>query len=212
MTLIKSTIHQQLLIKLMTVFTGYMQSNQRILRFINQHKLAIAVTTYVVVFVVIAFVISLRSSHDTTESIENISGFTDQIDNNSGDVVMHGQSNPEINDIPNSPAVYGIDNLSSMGISDQRVQDIRNILRGYYANYNINNKDNKINTVSIGKDIVRDRDNTIGNGSNTYTASFQVNEDSNQTDTIIIVIFDNGDLSISIKSPEGIDTIYNSTT
>ena len=196
----------------MTVFTGYMQSNQRILRFINQHKLAIAVTTYVVVFVVIAFVISLRSSHDTTESIENISGFTDQIDNNSGDVVMHGQSNPEINDIPNSPAVYGIDNLSSMGISDQRVQDIRDILRGYYANYNINNKDNKINTVSIGKDIVRDRNNTIGNGSNTYTASFQVNEDPNQTDTIIIVIFDNGDLSISIKSPEGIDTIYNSTT
>lgn len=196
----------------MTVFTGYMQSNQRILRFINQHKLAIVVTTYVVVFVAIAFVISLRSSHDTTESIENISGFTDQIDNNSGDVVMHGQSSPEINDIPNSPAVYGIDNLSSMGISDQRVQDIRDILRGYYANYNINNKDNKINTVSIGKDIVRDRDNTIGNGSNTYTASFQVNEDPNQTDTIIIVIFDNGNLSISIKSPEGIDTIYNSTT
>lgn len=189
-----------------------MQSNQRILRFINQHKLAIAVTAYVVVFVVIAFVISLRASHNTTESIENISGFTDQIDNNSGDVVMHGQSNPEINDIPNSPAVYGIDNLSSMGISDQRVQDIRDILRGYYANYNINNKDNKINTVSIGKDIVRDRDNTIGHGSNTYTASFQVNEDSNQTDTIIIVIFDNGNLSISIKSPEGVDTIYNSTT
>ena len=189
-----------------------MQSNQRILRFINQHKLAIAVTAYVVVFVVIAFVISLRASHNTTESIENISGFTDQIDNNSGDVVMHGQSNPEINDIPNSPAVYGIDNLSSMGISNQRVQDIRDILRGYYANYNINNKDNKINTVSIGKDIVRDRDNTIGNGSNTYTASFQVNEDPNQTDTIIIVIFDNGNLSISIKSPEGIDTIYNSTT
>lgn len=162
----------------------------------RQKAIVIGIILIVALLIIISIPMIIKKNNDDARTKRETAGFNDQTDQHSGNVISEGQMEPQQGDIPNAPAVYGLNNLLTRGVDMDDVHIIEPILQSYFAQ-----QANKVKMISITKasDIQHSMDPS--SGANLYSASLLI--DNKESATLDINIDSNGIASISLTYPSG---------
>ena len=170
----------------------------------------IAVTVFIIVLILLSLFMSAAERRQQERLSKESSGLsTTIIDENSGETISPGQTNPELQEVPGAPTIYGITNLIKRGMTYDQTMLAKSVIQGWYAQ--INNSEvgsEKIETASIAKaeNIEHTKEES---GLDVYTAKFVLND----TQDNLLQIKTNGDKYMQVfvgKDANSLELIYTS--
>lgn len=171
----------------------------------------IATSAFITILLLAALFMSITKNHQQERLNEESSGLsTTVVDENSGETVSPGQTNPELQEVPGAPVIYGITNLMQRGMTYDQTMLVKSVIQGKYAQINNSNtNDKKIETASISKadNIEHTKEES---GLDVYTAKFVLND--TQDNLLQIKTNGNNYMQISVgKDVNNLEVIYTSS-